>query len=202
MEVADLAEILPENVIISYNKKRVFSSASPHGIGVWAEAELEACDKNTYEYIRSNPTRAPSLVPQDLHEITNIHRPLSPTIEEPEYKSPEPESQPEKEEDDDKFKLILRGKDVKDVTLTVRPTTKCSAIIKAFLKSVGLTEKFTASAAPPPPAKGRGRKKAAPPVAAVPPMPQLVVDGDKLDPESEIREADLEDGDMVEVSGL
>lgn len=39
-EIADLADVLVENIIVSHNKKRVFPSASPHGIGVWTEAEL------------------------------------------------------------------------------------------------------------------------------------------------------------------
>jgi hypothetical protein len=32
--------------------------------------------------------------------------------------------------------------------------------------------------------------------------PQLVVDGDKLDNGTEIREAEVEDGDIIEVAGL
>lgn len=35
-----MAEVLVEHIIVSYNGKRVFPSASPHGIGVWMEAEL------------------------------------------------------------------------------------------------------------------------------------------------------------------
>ena len=169
----------------------------------------EACDKNTYEYIRSNPNRSPSLAPLDT-STTKSTNPALHIIEEIPSKPPTPEPASEKEEEDDKFKLILRAKDVKDITLTVRPTTKCSAIIRAYLKSAGLADKFAASAepAPPPPTKGRGRgrgKKAAPlppPMAAAPPMPVLMLDGDKLEPESEIGACDLEDGDMVEVFGV
>ncbi|CAL1712428.1 unnamed protein product [Somion occarium] len=180
-EVADMAEVLVEHIIVSYNGKRVFPSASPHGIGVWMEAELEACEKTTYEYIKSQRRRSPSVIPQD-----GPHHPLSPTFEEPEETE---KSEAEANDNDDKFKLTLRGKDVKNVTLTVRPTTKCSAIIKAFLKSAGLSDKYPATAP-----TGRGKKSV--------PMPQLMVDGDKLNPNWEIGKADLEDGDLVEVVGL
>lgn len=65
----------------------------------------------------------------------------------------------------------------RDIAVTVRPTTMCRAIVAAFVKKAGLDAR-------------RGAKA------------QLVVDGDKMDPNSEIGEADLEDGDMVEVVGL
>jgi hypothetical protein len=42
-EVADIAGILVDTVIVTYEDKRIFSSASPHGIGVWAQAELGIC---------------------------------------------------------------------------------------------------------------------------------------------------------------
>jgi hypothetical protein len=84
----------------------------------------------------------------------------------------------------EKFKLILRSTQTsKDITLTVRPTTTCGAIVKAFLKSAGLSDKYAAQT----PKKGG---------------PRLCVDGDKMDPGSQIGDADLEDGDMVEVVGL
>ena len=68
--------------------------------------------------------------------------------------------------------------------MTVRPTTKCMSILKEFMKRAGLN----ASASP-------GKKGKAN-------IPALVVDGDRLDPASEIGEAELEDGDLVEVVGL
>lgn len=80
--------------------------------------------------------------------------------------------------DDDKpqdtFKLTLRSSSTKNITVTVRPTTKCSAIIATFLKRAG--------------------KKAS--------GARLVVDGDSMNPGTAIGEADLEDGDMVDVVGL
>lgn len=39
-ETADSAGVLVDHIIISYEGKRVFPSASPHGIGVWDEAVL------------------------------------------------------------------------------------------------------------------------------------------------------------------
>lgn len=39
-EVADLASVLVDNVVITYDGKRIYPSASPHGIGIWSEAEL------------------------------------------------------------------------------------------------------------------------------------------------------------------
>ncbi len=94
------------------------------------------------------------------------------------------------EEDDDKFKIILRSSIGKDVSLTVRQTTKCSAILKAFLKKAGIADKYPSTTA-----KGRGRKKKAT-------GPSLVLDGEKLNPDEEIGKAELEDGDLLEVTGL
>jgi hypothetical protein len=72
----------------------------------------------------------------------------------------------------------------------VRPTTKCGAIVKAFLKKAGVADNYPAvfGAAG---AKKKGGKD-----------PRLCVDGDKMANEVEISEADLEDGDQVEIVGL
>ena len=40
IEVADIVSILDENVVVSYKNTRVWPSASPHSLGIWAEAEL------------------------------------------------------------------------------------------------------------------------------------------------------------------
>ncbi|KAJ2933383.1 hypothetical protein H1R20_g3694, partial [Candolleomyces eurysporus] len=115
------------------------------------------------------------------------------------------ESQSEADDDDDKLKLIFRSAKTgsRDIVLTVRPTAKCGNILRAFLKRAGLEKEYPevfAAAGLPPPARGKGGKKAA---AATPPKdPRLCVDGDRLDNESPISEADLEDGDLVEVVGL
>ncbi len=39
-QVADLASIRVENLVVCYEGKRVFPSSNPHSIGIWAEAEL------------------------------------------------------------------------------------------------------------------------------------------------------------------
>ena len=95
----------------------------------------------------------------------------------------------------DVFQLVVRSERTKgkDITLRVRPTTKCGAIVRAFLKKAGLEGEYPENA---PAVKGRGRK-------AVPvKVPALSVDGDRMAPDDEIGVADLEDGDQVEVVGL
>lgn len=91
------------------------------------------------------------------------------------------------------MKLTFRSAISKDITLTVRPTTKCSLILKAFLKRAGLSDKY-----PPSPVKGKKGKGKNSMLLG----PALMVDGERLDPDAEISSADLEDGDLVEVTGL
>ena len=75
----------------------------------------------------------------------------------------------------DTFKLQVRlGEAITSVT--VRPTTKCSSIVKSVLQKLGKP-------------------------AGVANKARIMVDGEKLSPESEISEADLEDGDLVDVVG-
>ncbi|KAH7927763.1 hypothetical protein BV22DRAFT_248311 [Leucogyrophana mollusca] len=180
-ELADLGAVLVDHLVVSYDGKRLFSSGTPHSLRIWAEGELEACDKPTYEYIRSHRhQRSPSPLLQDLQQQSG----RSP--------SADPQSEAESEAESttgDKFKIILRSavtKD-KDISLTVRPTTTCGTIVNAFLKSAGLSEKYPST-----PAKGVKGK----------PMPQLMVDGDRMASNSEIGDAGLDDGDLVEVVGL
>lgn len=57
-------------------------------------------------------------------------------------------------------------------------------IVKAFLKAAELPDNY-------------------PRVASTSASyPRLMVDGDKMDPEAEIGDADLEDGDLVEIIGV
>lgn len=98
---------------------------------------------------------------------------------------------------EDTFKLTLRSvKTPKGVILTVRPQTKCGSIVKAYLRKAGLANEYleyeTSTRS-----RNRGRRS-----VIIPSGPRLVVDGEKLDNEVEIREADVEDGDIVEVTGL
>jgi len=86
-------------------------------------------------------------------------------------------------EDSDKFKIILRAAGTKEVSLSVRPSTTCAKIVKAFLAVLvrqGGTNLTTAKAN----------------------KVRLCVDGEKQDPNAPISDCDLEDGDMVEVVGL
>ena len=102
------------------------------------------------------------------------------------------ESDAQSDSGGDTFRLTLRSAKTKDIVLTVRPTTTCGAIVKAFLRKADLADQYST-----PNPKKRGRKGAAQPTG-----PHLVIDGDKMNAEAPISNADLEDGDLVEVSGL
>ncbi|THV03056.1 hypothetical protein K435DRAFT_310547 [Dendrothele bispora CBS 962.96] len=117
------------------------------------------------------------------------------------------------QDDGPTFKLVLRsGKTQNDITLTVRPTTKCGAIVKAFLKKAGFADKdeyagflqdaASSGAAPKPKKKPRKNARGAATVASDQKIPTLCVDGDKVGNDTEIGDQDLEDGDMIEVVGL
>ena len=99
-------------------------------------------------------------------------------------------SDAESDSECDTFKLVVRSVIAKDITLTVRPTTKCGAIVKAFLKKAGMADNYPAVFGV------AGRKKNGSK------DPRLCVDGDKMGNGDEISEADLEDGDQVEIVGL
>ncbi|KAG6334693.1 hypothetical protein ID866_4392 [Astraeus odoratus] len=178
-EIADLASIMVDQLVITFDGKHVFPSGSPHSLHMWAEGELEARDKATHDYIRSHYRQCtqspPSQAAEPVDEILS------------EMPSGEAESDDSEAESTsgDKFKLVLRSGVTKDITLTVRPTTTCGAIVKAFLKAAGLPDTYSD-------VRSAGRKKA----------PQLKIDGEKQAPGTEIGDADLEDGDMVEVAGI
>ncbi|KAI3616248.1 hypothetical protein WG66_013959 [Moniliophthora roreri] len=103
----------------------------------------------------------------------------------------------------DVIKITIRsGMTNKDVSLTVRQTAKCGAVVKAFLKRSGLEGNYPAfmsgDTVPAVNGKKGGRK-----ATVVPPkFPQLCIDGDRVGNDEEIGNYDLEDGDMVEVVGL
>ncbi|KAG2362329.1 hypothetical protein BDR07DRAFT_1407359 [Suillus spraguei] len=175
-ELADLAAVLVDHLVVSHDGKRLFASGTPHGLRIWAEGELEACDQTTWDYIRAQRHQQAPKTDQSLNN--------SP--------SPERESDAESEAEStggDKIKLVLRSAATEDnVNLTVRPTTTCEAIVKAFLKATGLSDRYLVSLS-----KDKRTARA---------MPQLMVDGDKMAGDTEIGEADLDDGDLVEVVGL
>lgn len=150
-----------------------------------------ACTKETYDYIRANP-----------HSIQNTsfgNSNAGPIDIDSNDDTESQQSDAESESDGDKFKLILRSALTanKEISLVVRPTTKCGAIVKAFLKKAGLSGQYPEVVSG---AKKGGRKSNKVPAAGK--DPRLCLDGDKLDNASEIGDADLEDGDMIEVVGL
>ena len=147
---------------------------------------LVACDKVTYEYVREQSrTTVPMPEPpshndneEDLASATEEHM-LDHDMESDAGVS---------DSEGDTFKLVLRSSlTSRDITLTVRPTTKCGAIVQAFLKKAGLAGKYSSTP--------KKRKKDGP-------DPRLSIDGDRVDNETEIGEMDLENGDLVEVVGL
>ena len=143
---------------------------------------VDAYDKQTFEYLQNHRHQSPGPT-----AAFNESRGSSPAVTEGESAASEAEGGAD---DDDKLRITLRAASLKSYNITVRQTTKCSAILAAFLKHHKLTDKYTSY-----PAKGKkGKVKA--------PGPALVVDGDRLNPDDEISVADLDDGDMVDVVGL
>lgn len=101
------------------------------------------------------------------------------------------------------MKVIVRSSVTNDITLVVRPTTKCGAILKAFLKKAGMEEGypelFENDGAVSGKSKGKRGRKSGPGSGK---DPRLSIDGDRLNNDMSIGETDLEDGEMVEVVGL
>lgn len=161
----------------------------------------EAFEKTTYQYLQEyKRIRSPSIAPaadgDALRRSPSRARSKSIELSDNDSKGGAASApvQNENDEESNTFHLIVRSaRTAKDISLLVRPSTKCGAIVRAFLKKAGLAAEYINAA----PATGRGRGKA----AAVK-VPALSVDGDRMDPETEIGEADLEDGDQVEVIGL
>lgn len=139
---------------------------------------LDASNFATFEYLREHRHECPL-------PIADVPLQFSSPPGSAEDGEPESDAQSIADDDGDVFMLVVRSGVTKDVTLKVRPTTSCGAIVKAFLKRAGIADKY-------PEGKSfRGKRG-----------PQLVVDGEHMDPETPISEADLEDGDQVEVDGL
>lgn len=159
-------------------------STSSHHIPPEVHCITEGCDKTTYEHLRNHHRATPEL------DSSNV----SPSgAASPAAHSEAPsEAGSEDDEDEDKLKLTFRSAATKDITLTVRPTTKCSVILKAFLKRAGLSDRYSSL----PTERGKKGK------ASVSLGPGLMVDGERLGLDMEISVAELEDGDLVEVVGL
>ncbi|PCH39883.1 hypothetical protein WOLCODRAFT_136537 [Wolfiporia cocos MD-104 SS10] len=188
-DVAELASVLSDHLYITHDNRRVFQSATPDSLRIWAQGELEACDKIAYEYFQANRRqRSLSVQPLDNLQGRSPTRDFSPS---PSLEEAGNDSGDELA-DGDKFRLTLRSAKTKDIVLTVRPSATCGAIVRAFLRKAGLSDQYPAAGAP----ANKKTKK----TAVV--VPTLELDGDKLDPEMEIGDADLEDGDLVDVVGL
>ncbi|KAF7364984.1 hypothetical protein MVEN_00369300 [Mycena venus] len=158
------------------------------------DAELMACDKTTWDYIRANP--ATSTNPVEVTELSDD------SDDEPSIVNPNANTQESDAESDaggETFKLVLQSAITKNITVTVRPTTTCGAIVQAFLKKAGLADKYNKKT-PRQSLGGTSRKgkKAAEPEK----NPHLVIDGDNMAPHVPIGDMDLEDGDTVDVVGL
>lgn len=146
----------------------------------------DAFDRVTFEYFKTHPHRPQA--PVDALDADPA-RGSSPITAEVNSTNPS-DAENESEGGGETLKITLRSAVTKPLTLTVRQTTKCRAIVQAFLKHHELTEKYSSS-----PTKGKRGK-------AQPAGPVLCVDGDKLSPEDQISVADLDDGDVVDVVGL
>ncbi|KIJ54898.1 hypothetical protein M422DRAFT_240986 [Sphaerobolus stellatus SS14] len=169
-KVASKANVPLTDVVLMREGRRIYTSITPSSLGVGDEVELDACTQSTYEVLRSNFFRSPT--PALRHGADSDRE-----------GSAAPSEGSNAEEDSDKFKLVLRAAGTKDITLSVRPTTTCAKIVRAFLAVL---------------ARQGGPKLTAAKAKKV----RLCVDGEKQDPESPISDGDLEDGDMVEVVGL
>ncbi|KAF8574319.1 hypothetical protein K439DRAFT_857466 [Ramaria rubella] len=172
LQISDKAHVLAEDLVLMRGGKQVFTSVSPAGLGVWGQLDLEACDRITFEALRQRfrsvtPAQQEANDPQSDREAS---APLSEASVEP--------------DGSDKFKLVLRAPGTKEITLSVRSTTTCGKIVRAFLAVI---------------AKHGGKVPASPRKAA---QVRLCIDGEKQHPDTPISECDLEDGDMVEVVGM
>jgi len=183
-EVADAMKVPPDDIVLTLKGHKVYASVSPAALGIWSDGEFDACLGATYELLKDSRLGAPS----DLHVTTDEG-------EESGEGSSDTDSIGDAAEDT--FKVTLRSvKTPKGIVLTVRPQTKCGAILKAYLRKAGLANEYLERDTG---ARGRNRGRRSVIIAS---GPRLVVDGDKLDNEVEIREADVEDGDIIEVNGL
>ncbi|KAG7088211.1 hypothetical protein E1B28_012228 [Marasmius oreades] len=229
--VAEEACVISENLVLTYRGDRFFPSVSPTTLHMYNEATIVACDKRAWDYMRANrkarssppsPSVSPSKLPLKSSSLASMSIPEDKPIEfisssgdEFEYMESGHQDESddsgggggtEVEENDivpeDTFTLTVRsGSANKGVTLVVRPTAKCGAIVKGFLKKSGLADQYPAfmNGETQLPAGKNTRKKGGTPPQK---MPVLSIDGDRVGNDEEIGQYDLEDGDMVEVVGL
>ncbi|KAK0487617.1 hypothetical protein IW261DRAFT_630133 [Armillaria novae-zelandiae] len=207
--IAETQHILTNNLIMTYQNRRVFPSVTPNTLSIWSSAEFVACNKTTYEYVRSSKYRTAKPPPVPVNPDTIVLSSdtdgadaglnITSDDDEPDsfFAAPPAVPDADKEEDDgEKLKLTLRSKKTtQDIILVVRPTTTCGAIVRAFLKKAGLADEYPAvmDGATSSTKKKRGIQ---------PKDPRIYIEGDKMGNDVEIGAADVEDGDMVEVGGL
>jgi len=174
---------------------------------------LVAYDEPTYEYITKQAAeRKKALNVAHTHKSddeieilsdddSEAHEPEDASVEASQTTNQDGASDANaSESEDDTFKILVRSAASKDITLTVRPTTKCGAIVRAYLKKSGLADQYpeimSASGSASPRKKRKGN------TTTTKSTPQLCVDGDRIADHTEIGSQDLEDGDLVEVVGI
>ncbi|KAJ7643931.1 hypothetical protein FB45DRAFT_283993 [Roridomyces roridus] len=193
--IADDEGILPDNVVMAYRGVRVYPSVTSAVLKLWVDAEFTACTKNTWDYIKANPGAGASNPTQQNSdiEISDAEEPMPTNAGAASMDESDAES-----EGGETFKLCLRSAVTKkDIFLTVRPTTTCGAIVQAFLKKAGLADQYGSGkgGGGRKSVGGKGKGKKAQPEKE----PQLVIDGDKMAADVPISDADLDDGDVVDV---
>ncbi|KAJ7625341.1 hypothetical protein DFH06DRAFT_1229212 [Mycena polygramma] len=191
--VAEDQSILVDSLVMSYNGARLVPSVTPASLNLWGDAEIVACDKTTWDYMRANPTTSTDPDPPiELSDDDDAPSDVNSNVQ---------DSDAESDAGGETFKLVLQSATTKNITVTVRPTTTCGAIVQAFLKKAGLADKYAKS---PRKSVGGGSKKGKKATGALAPTkdPQLVIDGDKVAHHVPIGDMDLDDGDAVDVVGL
>lgn len=182
--VAEAIMVTPDDIVLTLGGHRVYSSVSPAALGIWSDGEFDACLRETYELLKDSRLRPTFASRTTVDEDEGGEEGSSDTGSTGDVAA-------------DTFKLTIRSiKTPKGIILTVRPQTKCGAIVRAYLRKAGLADEYLGYDAGTTD-RNRGRRS-----IIISSGPRLVVDGDKLDNEVEIKETDLEDGDIVEITGL
>ncbi len=189
-DLADEAGVLEDKMVVTCNGKRVFAGSTPHSLAVWSAAEFGLClFLDSLFLLLTRCAEAYTLHVYDFIQAQKRERALSPNAFEPEVENFTSVSHTLEEsgatdsglESDggsqDTFKLTLRSGASQSVTVTVRPSTKCSSIIASFLKKTGRP-------------------------ASVSNKARISVDGESLNPNEPIDVAGLEDGDVVDIVGV
>lgn len=172
-DLADEAGVLEDKMVVTCNGKRVFAGSTPHSLAVWSAAEFEAYTLHVYDFIQAQK-RERALSPNAFEPEVENFASVSHILEESGATDSGLESDGGSQ---DTFKLTLRSGASQSVTVTVRPSTKCSSIIASFLKKTGRP-------------------------ASVSNKARISVDGESLNPNDPIDVAGLEDGDVVDIVGV